>query len=289
MRLQTPLRKKGWKEKLKVVLWHEYCCYSPGVRHSIENAIETMYSNYFEGEIVMQKKLYTLMVVVTMVALVLAGCNLPASQSTAATATSSVPFPVATNDALVQNILRQTLTAAAANTTPLPTEAVSTQAMPTVVATLSQFTPVVDSTSAALTATALPTSNLLYSTATSAIVYATPTAGVPTQFASCSGVPGYGGSVPIVTIVDVAKNAQATIDGANFPTGQTLTVLMGPYGNAGAGGTQVGTINSGSSGCFNAAFAIPISLAGSFKIAIRVQTADGVFYGYNWFYNSSTH
>jgi len=34
---------------------------------------------------------------------------------------------------------------------------------------------------------------------------------------------------------------------------------------------QVGTINSGSSGCFNAAFAIPISLAGSFKIAIRVQ------------------
>ena len=166
MRLQTPLRKKGWKEKLKVVLWHEYCCYSPGVRHSIENAIETMYSNYFEGEIVMQKKLYTLMVVVTMVALVLAGCNLPASQSTAATATSSVPFPVATNDALVQNILRQTLTAAAANTTPLPTEAVSTQAMPTVVATLSQFTPVVDSTSAALTATALPTSNLLYSTAT---------------------------------------------------------------------------------------------------------------------------
>ncbi|MGD0707838.1 MAG: hypothetical protein ABSA51_05235 [Anaerolineaceae bacterium] len=236
----------------------------------------------------MQKKPYVLMVVITMVALVLAGCNLPASQSPAATATSALPFPVATNDALVQNILRQTLTAAAANTTPMPTEAVATQAMPTVVATLSQFTPVVGSTSAALTATALPTSNPLYATAKPAIVYATPTAGVPTQFASCSGVPGYGSGVPIVTIVDVAQNAQVTIDGANFPTGQTLTVLMGPYGNAGAGGTQAGTISSGSSGCFNAAFAIPISLAGSFKIAIRVQTANGVFYGYNWFYNTNT-
>jgi hypothetical protein len=271
------------------VFWHEYCCYSFGIRHSFEYAIDTKHSHYFGGEIVMQKKPYVLMVVITMVALVLAGCNLPASSASAATATSAVPFPVATNDALVQDILRQTLTAAAANTTPLPTEALATQAMPTVVATLSQFTPVVDSTSAALTATALPTSNLLYSTAKPIVVYATPTAGVPTQFASCSGVPGYGSSVPILTIVDVAQNAQVTIDGANFPTGQTLTVLMGPYGNAGAGGTQVGTIGSGSSGCFNAAFAIPTSLAGSFKIAIRVQTANGVFYGYNWFYNTSTH
>jgi len=237
----------------------------------------------------MHKKIYVLTIVVAIAALVLAGCNLPASSAPAATVTSAVPYPVATNNALVQDILRQTLTAAAANTTPLPTEAVATQAVSTVVATLSQFTPTVDSTSAALTATALPTSNLLYSIATpTAIVYVTPTAGVPTQFASCSGVPGNGSAVPIVSIVDVAQNTQVTIDGANFPAGQTLTVLMGPYGNAGAGGTPAGTINSGTSGCFNAAFAIPTSLAGSFKIAIRVQTADGVFYGYNWFYNSNT-
>jgi LysM repeat protein len=119
------------------------------------------------------------MAVVVMIGVVLAGCNLPASQSPAATATSAVPFPVATNNALVQDILRQTLTAAAANTTPLPTEAVSTQAVSnpagsTVVATLSQFTPVVDSTSAALTAIVAPTTN--------ATAYPTPTAGRPSTY-----------------------------------------------------------------------------------------------------------
>jgi len=227
----------------------------------------------------MQKKNYVLMAVVTMVALVLAGCNLPASSAPATTATSAVPFPVATNNALVQEILRQTLTAAAANTTPMPTEALATQALPTAVATLSQFTPTVGSTSAALTATAVPTSALLLTT---------PTPGQPTQFPSCSGVPGYGQGVPIVSIVDVAQNAQVTIDGANFPAGETLTVLMGPYGNAGVNGVQVGTLDSGSSGCFNATFVIPTSLSGSFRIAIRVEASDGIYYGYNWFYNTST-
>jgi len=127
----------------------------------------------------MQKRIYSLMAVVVMIGVVLTGCNLPASQSPAATATSSVPFPVATNNALVQDILRQTLTAAAANTTPLPTEAIATQAVSTetgatVVATLSQFTPVVDLTSAALTATAVPTPN--------ATAYPTPTAGRPSTY-----------------------------------------------------------------------------------------------------------
>lgn len=123
----------------------------------------------------MQKRIYLLMAVVVMIALVLAGCNLPASQAPAATSTSSVPFPVATNNALVQDILRQTLTAAAANTTPLPTEAISTQAVSTgAVATLSQQTPAVDLTSAALTATSTPIGI--------GTPYPTPTAGRPSTY-----------------------------------------------------------------------------------------------------------
>lgn len=122
----------------------------------------------------MQKKIYLLMAVVVMISMILAGCNLPASSSPAATSTSSVPFPVATNNALVQDILRQTLTAAAANTTPLPTEAVSTQAVSTAVSTLSQQTPVMGTTSAALTATSTPLGTM--------IAYSTPTPGYPSTY-----------------------------------------------------------------------------------------------------------
>ena len=121
----------------------------------------------------MQKKIYLLMAVVVMTAMVLAGCNLPASESPTATSTSAVPFPVATNNALVQDILRQTLTAAAANTTPLPTEAISTQAVST---TSSQTGSVAtaDMTEEALLATSTPTGI--------AVAYSTPTPGYPSTY-----------------------------------------------------------------------------------------------------------
>jgi hypothetical protein len=81
---------------------------------------------------------------------------------------------------------------------------------------------------------------------------------------------------------------QVTISANNFPAGQTLTVRMGAYGTEAKNGTVVGNGSSGSSGCFSATYQIPTALSGSQQIAIRVETATG-YYGYNWFYNTSTN
>jgi hypothetical protein len=143
--------------------------------------------------------------------------------------------------------------------------------MPTATATIEQ------PTATALPPTATPT----------AIVYPTITPGLPTQFASCSTAPGYG-SVPTVTIMAVAKDAQVTISANNFPAGQNLTVRMGSYGTEAKNGTVVGSGSSGSSGCFSATYQIPATLVGSAQIAIRVETSTA-YYGFNWFYNTSTN
>ncbi len=63
-------------------------------------------------------------------------------------------------------------------------------------------------------------------------------------------------------------------------------VLMGKIGTRGVGGILVTTINSGAGGSFEKTFDIPEELHGDYQIAIRLQTADNVFYSYDWFNNS---
>jgi hypothetical protein len=70
----------------------------------------------------------------------------------------------------------------------------------------------------------------------------------------------------------------------NFPKNMKFDVLMGAFGTAGINGIKVSTIDSGNGGSFNATFDIPASLAGSHRIAIRLQSSSG-YYAYNWFYN----
>jgi hypothetical protein len=92
--------------------------------------------------------------------------------------------------------------------------------------------------------------------------------------------------IPTFSIVTVVTDTSVTIKTNNFPADETFTVRMGPFGTLGIGGTVVGTTDSGTGGSFQATYDIPASLAGSYKIAIRMDSANG-YYAYNWFYNKA--
>lgn len=92
-------------------------------------------------------------------------------------------------------------------------------------------------------------------------------------------------TIPTFSIVSVSKDVSVTIQTANFPASQTFTVRMGAYGTRGIGGTVVATTDSGAGGYFTATYSIPAGLAGSYKIAIRMDSPQG-YYSYNWFVNN---
>ncbi len=94
--------------------------------------------------------------------------------------------------------------------------------------------------------------------------------------------------IPKIFIQSVVKDSKVTLQGTNFPAGKSFVVRMGAFGTQGVGGTQVAIFDSGSGGTFTATYSIPAALAGSSTIAIRLETADGVFFAYNWFYNATT-
>jgi len=94
-----------------------------------------------------------------------------------------------------------------------------------------------------------------------------------------SGYTGY----PYFFINSVVANSTVTITGYNFPANQTFAVTMGPYGGYGTGGTVVGTTETGAGGTITATYNIPASLAGSYQIALRLESPYN--YAYNWFYN----
>ncbi len=95
------------------------------------------------------------------------------------------------------------------------------------------------------------------------------------------------GSFPYFYILSVVKDQTVTIQAYNFPANDTFAVTMGRYGSLGIGGVIVGTTNSGNEGAFVASYTIPAQLAGSYQIAIRLQSATSGYHAYNWFYNNS--
>lgn len=102
------------------------------------------------------------------------------------------------------------------------------------------------------------------------------------------GTVGYTG-IPTFVIDSVKTDESVTIITKNFPANQTFTVMMGKYGTQGIGGEVVGTIESGNGGTLTKTFTIPDALQGSYKIAIRAQTAHAKpYFAYNWFYNNTT-
>lgn len=108
----------------------------------------------------------------------------------------------------------------------------------------------------------------------------------PTPPPSSPPPSGYSG-FPSFSITAVIKDSTVTISGLNFPPNDTFTVLMGPYGTKGVGGTNVGSTSTGSGGSISATYNIPVSLAGSTKIAIRLQSSTSGYFAYNWFWNST--
>jgi hypothetical protein len=100
--------------------------------------------------------------------------------------------------------------------------------------------------------------------------------------------PYYYGNIPTFSIVSVVKDNTVTVQTYNFPANREFIVRMGLYGSYGIGGIQVGTLNSGSGGSFQATFNIPDALKGKYQIAIRMDSTTGGFYSYNWFYNNTT-
>ncbi len=108
----------------------------------------------------------------------------------------------------------------------------------------------------------------------------------PTPPPSTPPPSGYSG-FPTFSITAVVKDSTVTISGANFPPNDTFTVLMGPYGTKGVNGTSVGSISTGSAGSLSATYNIPASLAGSTKIAIRLQSPTSGYFAYNWFWNNT--
>lgn len=94
--------------------------------------------------------------------------------------------------------------------------------------------------------------------------------------------------IPTISIVSVNSDETVTIRTHNYPANRAFLVLMGKIGTRGVGGIHVTTISSGTGGSFNETFDIPAELKGDYQIAIRLQTIDGIFYSYNWFYNNTT-
>ncbi len=94
-------------------------------------------------------------------------------------------------------------------------------------------------------------------------------------------------TIPTFSIVSVASDSTVTIQTYNFPAGQIFTVRMGAYGTLGVGGIVVATTNSGAGGSFQETYDIPAELAGSRRIAIRMDGSGG-YYAYNWFWNIYT-
>lgn len=123
----------------------------------------------------------------------------------------------------------------------------------------------------------------------SATTTATTTATItktPSATTTATASPGYSG-IPTFSIVSVVEDSKVTIKTNNFPADQTFTVRMGAYGTKGIGGTVAGTTDSGKGGVFEATYDIPEGLAGSYRIAIRLDSPSGYF-SYNWFYNSDS-
>jgi len=105
---------------------------------------------------------------------------------------------------------------------------------------------------------------------------------------SSTGVSLAYSGIPTFAIVSVVQDKSVTLQTYNFPSNDDFTVTMGAYGTNGIGGIVVTTINSGGRDSFSQTYSIPPTLAGSYRIAIRLQSAKSGYYAYNWFYNKPT-
>lgn len=91
---------------------------------------------------------------------------------------------------------------------------------------------------------------------------------------------------PYFNVLEVVKDQSVTIEVFNFPANDNFRVTMGAYGSLGIGGVVIEFTDSGSGGSFKATYAIPSTLAGSERLAIRLQSPTSGYFAYNWFWNN---
>ena len=91
---------------------------------------------------------------------------------------------------------------------------------------------------------------------------------------------------PLLTVVSVKMDTQVTIQGRNFPTGESFDVLMGKYNTHGVDGIKVGSFTP-DDGTIQDTFDIPDSLKSESRIAIRVESTVGDKAAYTWFLNQT--
>ncbi|MEN4100774.1 MAG: NBR1-Ig-like domain-containing protein [Anaerolineaceae bacterium] len=88
-----------------------------------------------------------------------------------------------------------------------------------------------------------------------------------------------------IDVVSVKSDASVTIRYRSAPANQIFTVRMDVAGNKALNGIVVAETNSGVGGNFEETYKIPAELHGKKTIAIRVDSARGGFYAFNWFNN----
>lgn len=265
---------------------------------------------WWEGKRVTPLTKKTLFIVLTLAILLLAtACERPstiapiavsatkAPPATTPTLLIKTPVKVATQASGFQEILSATQTA------------VATMRSGTLTATLSTLTP-----NAMISGTpGTGTQGILSTPMALGTIYPgteVPVGGLP----DVTGTPGVGGtqsvsglstmSVPTATkfvpnfpvipgvptfgVMSVVGDSTVTIMTSEFPAKSQYTILMGPYGTRGLGGTMLGTFNTDAGGQMTLTINIPATLKGFSPIDVRIEFPDGR-YAFNFFYNISVN
>ncbi len=94
-------------------------------------------------------------------------------------------------------------------------------------------------------------------------------------------------TVPSVSIVSVKAGENITVKLYNFPSNETIQVLMDVFGDQAENGLEVESFDSAEGGTFTKTIAIPESLQNEYKIAVRLTSEDSNLSVYTWFINET--
>ncbi|MCB2180186.1 hypothetical protein KQH54_03590 [bacterium] len=117
---------------------------------------------------------------------------------------------------------------------------------------------------------------------------ASTTSGGTTPTTTWGYPPAGAATIPSTSITNVNAGVDVKVAGTNFTTTDTYTVYIGKFGTKGVGGVKIGTVDTDASGKFTETFAIPTSLKGEDKLAIRFVSLATGYYAYDWFYNQGS-